>query len=92
MQFKKNVNNPRLPASAIQVIIQTKTGVRVLISKIYNNHKFSWFIHTKIFFLCLENEGNCIDHLITRDMPMPTDEQIHKMPRKRNGTRRNTDI
>ena len=35
------VNNPRLPASAIQVIIQTKTGVRVLISKIYNNHKFS---------------------------------------------------
>ena len=37
-------------------------------------------IHSyKDFFLCLENEGNCIDHLITRDMPMPTDVQIEEL-------------
>ena len=32
--IQETVNNPRLPASAIQVIIQTKTGIRVSISKI----------------------------------------------------------
>ena len=30
-------------------------------------------------FLCLENEGSCIDHLITRDMSMPTDAQIEEL-------------
>ena len=30
-------------------------------------------------YLCLENEGRCIDHLIKRDMQPPTDEQIQHL-------------
>ena len=30
-------------------------------------------------FLCLQNEGKCINHLIHRNMPVPTDDQIEEL-------------
>ena len=34
---------------------------------------------TQRCFLCLQNEGKCINHLIHRNMPVPTDDQIEEL-------------
>ena len=34
---------------------------------------------TQRCFYVLKNEGNCIGHLITRDVSMPTDAQIEEL-------------
>ena len=65
--------------------LETLEEFKTNVEEVWNNISIDTTINNLVnsctmrCFLCLENGGNCINHLIKRNMTTPTDEQIQQL-------------